>query len=521
MRKIIFILSGILASVGAMQAQTPNNAAASSQLSSQYDSETLSVEATSKYKTSEGTAHFSDLEAIETHVVSRASQPSTIVNQRGVAAMQTFNIRNTFMTAYSGTLVQEDFSGGPGAGQIQDCGDTISNSGDNCFGVGVLEEGFKITSGNNGSMIYIGVGALGNTSTLIGADSFADFTILSFEPQGVYGVGFDMFVDSDPDVLVRIYDTSDNLLRAFMINNTPNTENFFGVITTDPIGKIELEGQNDAGELFGNLAFGSDAQGGDLGCGGVNPNDGTFIDGLNCSSATAMKTFNDLVVAVGEKFTLEEITATIFTTTAIASVDVIYYEDNAGLPGAIIGSQNDVNINSQSIIGTNFGYNAVEVKLGVDPFLFNGQAGRPTVYWIELSVTDSQSSEMVFWVITTSTMVNHPSVLYNSSGVLEVFDVDFDGVYMFEGQCEDILAIADNELNGFQFYPNPTTDVIQLSASKNIEFVSIYNLMGQKVMHINVESISSALNVTELATGTYVMKVSVDGEMGTYKFIKN
>ena len=67
-----------------------------------------------------------------------------------------------------------------------------------------------------------------------------------------------------------------------------------------------------------------------------NPNDGTFENGYNCSSATAFQTANDLDVAAGGDFTLNQITASIFANGGIASVDVIYYDNNAGLPGTEI-----------------------------------------------------------------------------------------------------------------------------------------------------------------------------------------
>ncbi len=97
------------------------------------------------------------------------------------------------------------------------------------------------------------------------------------------------------------------------------------------------------------------------------------------------------------------------------------------------------------------------------------------------------------------------------------------------GQAEDYtinveegLGIADvDALSGFSFYPNPTADVINLTSHKNIETVSLYNLLGQQVFTSKVGATSSDINISHLSTGTYVMKVSVDGQIGTYKVVKN
>ena len=97
----------------------------------------------------------------------------------------------------------------------------------------------------------------------------------------------------------------------------------------------------------------------------------------------------------------------------------------------------------------------------------------------------------------------------------------------FYGQAEDytisvgVLSTNDNVIEGFSYYPNPSYDVINLSAKQNIEKAAIYNILGQKVIDQNINATSSRLNVANLNTGTYLMQVRVDGKTATYKIIKN
>ncbi len=84
-----------------------------------------------------------------------------------------------------------------------------------------------------------------------------------------------------------------------------------------------------------------------------------------------------------------------------------------------------------------------------------------------------------------------------------------------------ILGVEDNILDGFSFYPNPTSDVANLKAASTIENATVYNLLGQKVVEMNNSSNTMQLNVSSLSTGTYIMKVTVNGKVGTYKMIKN
>ncbi len=83
------------------------------------------------------------------------------------------------------------------------------------------------------------------------------------------------------------------------------------------------------------------------------------------------------------------------------------------------------------------------------------------------------------------------------------------------------LGIGNNTIEGFSYYPNPSTDIINLKAANNIETVTVYSLLGQKVIESNINAATSQLNVSALSTGTYIMKVSINDEIGTYKIIKN
>ena len=82
------------------------------------------------------------------------------------------------------------------------------------------------------------------------------------------------------------------------------------------------------------------------------------------------------------------------------------------------------------------------------------------------------------------------------------------------------LGTASNEIEGFEFYPNPTRERINLTAAQNIESVVLYNILGQRMMEVNVDATTTELNVAQLAAGAYLMEVTVDGQTGTYKLIK-
>ncbi|GEQ86650.1 hypothetical protein ULMS_21580 [Patiriisocius marinistellae] len=83
-----------------------------------------------------------------------------------------------------------------------------------------------------------------------------------------------------------------------------------------------------------------------------------------------------------------------------------------------------------------------------------------------------------------------------------------------------LLGTNENTIEGFAFYPNPANDQLNVTAKDTIDSLILFNVLGQKVIDQNVGATSSQLDVSSLPTGTYIMKVSVNGEIGTYKVIK-
>ena len=82
------------------------------------------------------------------------------------------------------------------------------------------------------------------------------------------------------------------------------------------------------------------------------------------------------------------------------------------------------------------------------------------------------------------------------------------------------LGTEDNAVEGFSYYPNPADGSLTLRAIDTIENVAIYSILGQKVMDQTIGNVTAEFDISALSTGTYIMKVSVNGEIGTYKVIK-
>lgn len=83
-----------------------------------------------------------------------------------------------------------------------------------------------------------------------------------------------------------------------------------------------------------------------------------------------------------------------------------------------------------------------------------------------------------------------------------------------------ILGLEENGIEGFSYSPNPASDVLNINALDVIERATVYNILGQVVIDRTIDATSSQLNVSSLSVGTYIMKVTVGGQEGTYKIVK-
>jgi hypothetical protein len=83
-----------------------------------------------------------------------------------------------------------------------------------------------------------------------------------------------------------------------------------------------------------------------------------------------------------------------------------------------------------------------------------------------------------------------------------------------------VLSIKNNSVLDFSMYPNPTSNMLNISAKETIQDTQIFNVLGKNVMSVKVNNSKASIDVSNLATGIYLVKYSVNGTIGTAKFVK-
>lgn len=82
------------------------------------------------------------------------------------------------------------------------------------------------------------------------------------------------------------------------------------------------------------------------------------------------------------------------------------------------------------------------------------------------------------------------------------------------------VSIAENQIEGFTYYPNPVENVLNMTAQSDIEAIHITNISGQEVMSLQPGNTSVQVNMNNLPQGMYFVKVQVNNEVTAFKVVK-
>ncbi|MBL4663240.1 MAG: proprotein convertase P-domain-containing protein, partial [Flavobacteriaceae bacterium] len=179
-------------------------------------------------------------------------------------------------------------------------------------------------------------------------------------------------------------------------------------------------------------------------CGYTQPTSG-FPDAGNISDPSVFTAADDFNVAVFMNFAPESLVIPLLTSpgSSITGVEVTFYADAAGLPGAVQGVLALTAPVSQSVIGTAFGRDIVEATMdltGVGVSLSGGVLPGGTNYWMGIRASNSLNNQDLFWELT-NTITNGESSFSQDEGATWVATGSliaggpWDFVFSLTGDC--------------------------------------------------------------------------------------
>jgi len=92
----------------------------------------------------------------------------------------------------------------------------------------------------------------------------------------------------------------------------------------------------------------------------------------------------------------------------------------------------------------------------------------------------------------------------------------------YNGSCDcSTIGLTEQSIYNFEVFPNPTSGLLKivgLNAVIELEQISIFTSTGRIVR--TMEEVENELNVSELPTGVYFLKILHESGVETIRFVK-
>lgn len=189
------------------------------------------------------------------------------------------------------------------------------------------------------------------------------------------------------------------------------------------------------------------------------------------------------------------------------------------------GTANAQNIVVKDIIDTTkFDISTLVPLNGSHPYvtkISNGSKVEFIFENIQLPFDDANNDGYVVFKIKTKPTLALGNTFSNTANIY--FDYNFPIITNTYTTTVAALANQDFEFSYyFSLYPNPAKQTLNIQSKKDIEIssISIYNIIGQLVQVMTNAKDISSVDVSNLKTGTYLVKVNSDKGSSNAKFIK-
>lgn len=102
---------------------------------------------------------------------------------------------------------------------------------------------------------------------------------------------------------------------------------------------------------------------------------------------------------------------------------------------------------------------------------------------------------------------------YSASDNIEMY---IDDLVMGAG----VLAVDNFTRDTFSLYPNPVKDVLNIDSKKEINAVTVYDILGKTVIQKTGTAKNMQVDMSHLTSGAYLVKITIDNTSKTFKILK-
>ncbi len=135
------------------------------------------------------------------------------------------------------------------------------------------------------------------------------------------------------------------------------------------------------------------------------------------------------------------------------------------------------------------------------------------IQWTELELTGGLPEGGVYSGEFVDNGVFYPAVAGVGDHVIYYTYTNSDGC---ETMAEELLTvdacigINENADNGIKIYPNPATNIVNLTSEDNLIGVHVFNYIGQTLLEMKVSGNACQLNTSDFTSGIYSVRVETE-----------
>jgi hypothetical protein len=205
-----------------------------------------------------------------------------------------------------------------------------------------------------------------------------------------------------------------------------------------------------------------------------------------------------------------------------------------GADGALtINSEGTLNVSGLELKpSTDYTINQIEVSKELTAVSFSGTESMEKVYTLDTDIENFLGTITYNYAESEMNNLTHEASMYvydsTSSGWSEYSDTDtaeFKVTSTFTSplQINQVVVGAPNSLSvddvmamGIRIYPNPSSSVINVDYSEDLQ-LTLFNVLGQQVL----SSSSKTINISNLDQGTYILSAKdSNNNINNFKIIK-
>ncbi|MBC2845470.1 T9SS type A sorting domain-containing protein [Winogradskyella flava] len=150
--------------------------------------------------------------------------------------------------------------------------------------------------------------------------------------------------------------------------------------------------------------------------------------------------------------------------------------------------------------------------------LYSGTSGS----LVELACSQDEGTTVLSNGFSWNSLITDLAVTVGETYYVQVAGYNANtGTFCLDVSTNQVLGIDDvKDEAAFSYYPNPVKNTLTLSAQNTIESVTMYNMLGQEVLKATPNNLDSELDMSNLESGAYFVRVTIANITSTVRVIK-